>query len=91
MTPHTPLCQLQEVKVHRHVDPGVDVTDDTAQILTQTVDENPHVLPDGINLDTIDLSEEGKIKATRVFSRWSSVFSKDLKDIGHTQLVEHHI
>ena len=91
VTPHTPLCQLQEVKVLRHVDPGVDVTEDTAQMLTQTVDENPPVLPDGINLDTIDLSEEEKIKATRVFSRWSCVFSKDLKDIGHTQLVEHHI
>ena len=85
VTPHTPLCQLKEVKVLRHVDPGVDVTEDTAQMLTQTVDENPPVLPDGINLDTTDLSEEEKIKATHVFSRWSSVFSKDLKDIGHTQ------
>ena len=89
--PKTPLCQLQEVKVLRHADIGLEETKDTARMSTQTVGDEHADLPDGINLDATDLSEEQKERATQMFSKWNSVFSKDLKDIGHTQLVEHHI
>ena len=91
VTPHTPLCQLQEVKVLRHADIGVNETQDTARMSAQTVGETPSTLPDGINLDSTDLSEEEKERAKDIFSKWNSVFSKHLKDIGHTNLVEHHI
>ncbi|MEW8316224.1 MAG: reverse transcriptase domain-containing protein [Candidatus Thiodiazotropha endolucinida] len=91
VTPHTPLCQLQEVKVLRQADMGLEETEDTARMATQTVDEMDASLPDGINLDKTDLSDEQKHRATQVFSKWNAVFSKDLKDIGHTSLVEHRI
>lgn len=58
---------------------------------TQTVDETQATLPDGISLDNTDLSEEEKERAIDIFIKWNGVFSKDLKGIGHTKLVDHHI
>ena len=89
--PHTPLCQLQEVKVLRHAYHGFKDTDDIATVSTQTIDDNKASLPDGISLENADLNEKEKERATHLFQKWDSVFSKSLADMGHTKLVEHKI
>ena len=89
--PHTPLCQLQEVKVLRHADHGFEDTEDIATVSTQTIDNNKASLPDGISLENTDLNEKEKERATHLFQKWDSVFSKSLADMGHTKLVEHKI
>ena len=91
MKPHTPLCQLQEVKVLRHADHGFEDTEDIATVSTQTIDDNKASLPDGISLENTDLNEKEKERATHLFQKWDSVFSKSLADMGHTKLVEHKI
>ena len=89
--PHTPLCQLQEVNVLRHPDHGFEDTEDIATVSTQTIDDNKASLPDGISLETTDLNENEKERATHLFQKWDSVFSKSLADMGYTKLVEHKI
>ena len=39
VTPHTPLCQLQEVEILRDVDVSVDEDKNTARMSLQTKDE----------------------------------------------------
>ena len=56
--PHTPLCQLQEVKVLRHADHGFEDTEDIATVSTQTIDDNKASLPDGISLENPDLATD---------------------------------
>ena len=89
--PHTTLCQLQEVKVLRNLDLDTVETEDTARMAMHNIEETKISLPEGINLDENDLNEEQKHEATKLFAKWESVFSKNLLDIGHTKLVEHHI
>ena len=91
VAPHTTLCQLQEVKVLRHVDIGQNQTGDTVRISAQTADNTKATLPEGVSLDDTDLSETLKKRATQMFSKWDNIFSKGSSDIGHTKLVEHHI
>ena len=91
VAPHTILCQLQEVKVLRHVDIGQNQTGDTVRISAQTADNTKATLPEGVSLDDTDLSETQKERATQMFSKWDNIFSKGSSDIGHTKLVEHHI
>ena len=54
VTPHTTLCELQEVKVLRLIDIGQEETEDTARMSTQTVDKHKASLPDGVTLDGTD-------------------------------------
>ena len=91
VSPHTTLCQLQEVKVLRNLDLDTVETEDTARMAMHNIEETNISLPEGINLDENDLNEEQKHEATKLFAKWESVFSKNLLDIGHTKLVEHHI
>ena len=56
--PFNPLCKLQEVKVLRHVDTGIEESEDKVIMSIPTVDESLAALPDGISLRKTDLSEE---------------------------------
>ena len=91
--PKATLCEMQEVKILRHFDIEKKEKEQSAGINSQLVDQQKTemCLPDGINLDNAKLSEEEKEKATQVFSKWDSIFSKGPTDIGRTKLVEHRI
>ena len=80
VTPHSTLCQLQKDKVLRHVDMGHEEPENTARISTQTLYESRPTLPEGISLEGTDLSEEEKKRATKLFSKWECVFSKNFCD-----------
>ena len=84
--PHTTLCELQDVKVLRHIDIGQEETEDTARMSTQTVDKHKASLPDGVTLGGTDLSPEEKERATHMFCKWDSIFSKDSTDNGQRGL-----
>ena len=90
-SPQTTLCELQEVKVLRQADFDIEQDDEnTATIASHIAGESEQKLPDGVNLNDTDLKKL-KEEAYRMFSKWNSVFSKGDMDIGHTNLVEHHI
>lgn len=92
--PQAPLCELQEVKILRNIEPFKNLeTTKSATVSTQTADtgEVTPKLPDGVKLEQTDLTEDQKTKAKEIFSNWETIFSKDLTDIGHTNLVTHHI
>ncbi|MEW8544528.1 MAG: reverse transcriptase family protein, partial [Candidatus Thiodiazotropha sp.] len=92
--PQTPLCELQEVKILRNVEPFKSSEGTkSASVSTQTAEigDTNSKLPDGVKLEHSDLTEEQKARATKMFNSWDSIFSKDLTDIGHTRLVTHHI
>ena len=75
----------------RNLDLDTVETEYTARLAMHNIEESNISLPEGINLDRNDLNEEEKHEAMKLFAKWESVFSKNLIDIGHTKLVEHHI
>ena len=91
--PKATPCEMQEVKILRHFDIEKNEKEQSAGINSQLVDQQKTeiCLPNGKNLDNAKLSEEEKEKATQVFSKWDSIFSKGQTDIGRSKLVEHRI
>ena len=92
--PQTTLCELQEVKVLRNFDPSEqEETDEPVRVASQqsSTEEKERNLPEGVDLETSKLTEEQKEKARELVHKWKHIFSKDITDIGHTDLVKHHI
>ena len=92
--PQTTLCELQEVKVLRNFDPSEqEDIDDPVRIASQqsSSEEKERNLPEGVDLETSKLTEDQKEDATDLFHKWKHIFSKGITDIGHTDLVKHHI
>ena len=57
VSPHTTLCQLQEVKVLRNLDLGTVETEDTARLTMHSTEESNISFPEGINSYGNDLNE----------------------------------
>ena len=79
------------MKVLRYLDLGTVETEDTTRLTMHSIEESNISLPEGINFYGNDLNEEQKHEAMKLFAKWESVFSRNLLDIGHIKLVEHHI
>ncbi len=90
--PQDTLCELQEVKLLRNVDP-VGKTKETVIIDSQTATPQERELkcPEGIDLEDTDLTADQKQTVMKIFDKWDNIFSRGPTDIGHTNLVEHHI
>ncbi len=92
--PQTMLCQLQEVKLLRHMDAPATEKESTARVSSQTVgaaNSDDITLPTDITLDGADLTSDQKSRLGGLLMKWESIFSTGTTDIGHTKLVEHHI
>ncbi|MCG8034499.1 MAG: hypothetical protein JAZ03_20335, partial [Candidatus Thiodiazotropha taylori] len=100
IAPRSLLCDLQEVKVLRSITP-LDRENSTAISGQHVVTENPddkictesefRLSDIGVDLSDSVLSEDQKAKASLIFQKWQSVFSRGLLDLGHTDLVKHTI
>lgn len=82
--PKALLCNLQEVDVVRNVDP-YEGSDGSTTKQEPTLDEL------GISVPTDTLTPDQQIKVKHFLSGWKHIFSKDLTDLGCTNLVEHKI
>ncbi len=90
--PQKTLCELQEVKLLRHVDHIVkDKESITIVQHTATHEDSDLKLLEGIDFDDTDLTTEQKQSVKKMFQKWECIFSRGPTDIGHTNLVEHHI
>ncbi|MCG8049378.1 MAG: reverse transcriptase family protein, partial [Candidatus Thiodiazotropha endolucinida] len=95
------LCELQEVKVVRNCNPVDDSKNiasanqqfaSTEEHATKQDSEQAFSLSDiGLSLSDSKLFDEQKEKATAVFAKWQSIFSRGPTDLGHTNLVKHEI
>lgn len=93
ISPKSTLCELQEVKILRNLDLKKPEEDSTASVNSQLAEERKREpsLPEGVNLDRTKLTSEQKANATKILSKWNSIFSKGTTDLGRTKLVEHEI
>lgn len=101
IAPRSLLCDLQDVKVLRSINP-LD-TENSATISGQhIVTEDPESDSDpsdtnfslseiGVDLKESILSEPEKDKASLIFEKWQGIFSRGPLDLGHTDLVKHTI
>lgn len=94
VAPHSPLCELHEVKVLRSCDPLTTHKAASAQQPVNSHVDTPvgDILRDlGVDLSDANLTAEQKDKVTRLFNRFEAIFSKGATDLGNTDIVKHVI
>ena len=91
IAPQSSLCELQEVKVLRHLEPNTQ-KEQTVHASQQTAKEGKqHKLLDEVMIGENNLSEAQKNQVKQFLEKWNDIFSEGLTDLGNCDLVKHKI
>ncbi|MEW8091524.1 MAG: reverse transcriptase family protein, partial [Candidatus Thiodiazotropha endolucinida] len=84
-------CELQEVKVLRHLEPNTQ-KEQTVHASQQTAKEGKqHKLLDEVMIGENNLSEAQKNQVKQFLEKWNDSFSEGPTDLGNCDLVKHKI
>ena len=87
--PSSDICELHEIKVLRHLD--LDAGENVTKVHQHKINIEKVNLPEGINLDQANITEQQKEHLLKFLTDWRDIFSKDTKDLGKCDLTKHQI
>ena len=87
--PNSDICELHEIKVLRHLD--LDAGENVTKVHQHKLSIEKVNLPEGINLDQANITEQQKEHLLKFSTDWRDIFSKDAKDLGKCDLTKHQI
>ena len=89
--PHTPLCDLHEVKVLRSLSPTNDIETEPVDVSEEKQDNATPLNELGVKVNTNDLDTDQQNRITNLLHKWTPIFSKGPIDLGITDLIKHEI